>query len=142
MSISTPVKPSKEKSTYQVLQTARESARRFARMRLSDEHRNMIDRPRVGQTLVIYLWFSGSDTTRKAARVSVAFATNRGTTLFICNNESADKDIMGIGRDDTLQLKIPELPLSAGTYRLRLYLERRLIPLSQVHQHLGLTGEI
>jgi lipopolysaccharide transport system ATP-binding protein len=97
---------------------------RFARISLVDRHGKVIDRPRAGQTLEIRLSFSGSDSSRKAARVSVAFATNRGITLFICNNESAHQAIMRIGADDALRLQIPELPLSAGTYRLRLYLER------------------
>jgi lipopolysaccharide transport system ATP-binding protein len=97
---------------------------RFARMRIADERGNMIDRPKVGQTLSIYLWFSGSDPTPKAARVSVVFSTNRGITLFICDTGSADEGSIRIGRNEVLKLRIPELPLSAGTYRLRLYLER------------------
>jgi lipopolysaccharide transport system ATP-binding protein len=97
---------------------------RFARMRLANENDDMIYRPRVGQTLTIYLRFSGSDATRKAARVSVAFSTNRGITLFFCDTGSARKDTIRIAADDVLRFTIPELPLSAGIYRLRLYLER------------------
>jgi lipopolysaccharide transport system ATP-binding protein len=97
---------------------------RFARMRIMDEQGNVIDRPRAGQSVEIQLAFSGDDSTRKAARVSIAFATYRGHTLFICNNETAHKDIMSIAAYDTAKLKIPEFPLSAGTYMLRLYLER------------------
>jgi lipopolysaccharide transport system ATP-binding protein len=97
---------------------------RFARMRIMDERGIVIDRPRAGQSVEIQLAFSGDDSTRKAARISVAFATYRGHTLFICNNEAAQKDIMSIGAHDAVILKIPEFPLSAGTYLLRLYLER------------------
>lgn len=97
---------------------------RFARMRLADEHGRMIDRPRVGRALTIYFWLSDGDPAPKAAQVSVVFSTGRGTTLFICNTGSASTDSIGIGGKDTLTLRIPELPLSAGTYRLRLYLER------------------
>jgi hypothetical protein len=70
------------------------------------------------------LQFSGSDTSRKVGQVSVGFATAGGTTLFICNTELARKDSLRIARDDTVSLRIPELPLSAGLYRLGLYLER------------------
>jgi lipopolysaccharide transport system ATP-binding protein len=97
---------------------------RFARITLADGRGRIIDRPRAGESLEIYLRFSGSDPTRKAARVAVAFATGRGVTLFICDTESAHQSNTKIGRDDSLRLKIPELPLSAGTYRLRLFLER------------------
>ena len=54
----------------------------------------------------------------------MVFATNRGITLFICDTESARKESMKIAANDVLGLTIPVLPLSAGTYRLRLYLER------------------
>jgi lipopolysaccharide transport system ATP-binding protein len=97
---------------------------RFARISLYDGHGELIDRPRVGQRLEVRLRFSGSDPTRRAARVSVVFATNRGITLFICDTESAHKESVRIGGNDALRLTIPELPLSAGTYSLRLYLER------------------
>jgi lipopolysaccharide transport system ATP-binding protein len=97
---------------------------RFARMRLVSENDLIVYRPRVGETLSFYLRFSGSDATPKTARVSVAFCTNRGTTLFICDTRSARKDDIRIADGDVLKLTIPELPLSAGTYRLRFYLER------------------
>jgi lipopolysaccharide transport system ATP-binding protein len=96
---------------------------RLARISLSDGH-EFIDRSSVGQPLEIYLRFSGSDTTRKAARVSVLFATSRGIALFICDTGSDHKRIMKVGCNDILRVKIPELPLSAGTYSLRLFLER------------------
>jgi lipopolysaccharide transport system ATP-binding protein len=97
---------------------------RFARICLADEHGSIIDRPRAGQTLEIYLLFAGPDPTRKVGRVSVVFATSRGVTLFICDTGSAHEGGMRIGSSDILSVKIPEFPLSAGTYRLRLYLER------------------
>jgi lipopolysaccharide transport system ATP-binding protein len=97
---------------------------RFARISLGDGHGRIIDRPRAGQTLEIYLRFLGSDPNRKAARLSVVFATGLGVTLFICDTESAHNDGLRIGCNDTLRLLIPDLPLSAGNYRLRLFLER------------------
>jgi lipopolysaccharide transport system ATP-binding protein len=97
---------------------------RFARISLADRHGGIIDRPRVGQPLEISLRFSGSDPNCKAARVSVVFATSRGVTLFICDTGSAHKDSIRIGGNELLTLRIPELPLSVGTYSLRLYLER------------------
>jgi lipopolysaccharide transport system ATP-binding protein len=97
---------------------------RFERISLVDGHGRIIERPRVGQALEIYLAFSGSDPTRRAARLGVAFATGRGDTLFVCDNESAHNDSLKIGCNDALRLIIPELPLSAGNYRLRLFLER------------------
>jgi lipopolysaccharide transport system ATP-binding protein len=97
---------------------------RFARISLADGHGRITDRPKVGQTLEIYLGFSGSDPTHKIARASVAFATNRGATLFVCDSESAHSDGLAIGCNDALRLIIPDLPLSAGNYRLRLFLER------------------
>jgi lipopolysaccharide transport system ATP-binding protein len=97
---------------------------RFARICLVDADGDIIDRPRAGQAVQIQLGFSGSNPTRKVARVSVCFATNRGTELFICDTETAQKGSIRIGRDDALRVRIQELPLSAGTYRLRLYLER------------------
>jgi len=97
---------------------------RFAQISLVDEHGNVIDRPRAGGGLEIHLSFSGWDSTSKAARISVAFATSRGITLFICNTETAHGNTIRIGGNEVLRLRIPELPLSAGTYALRLYLER------------------
>src|SRR5439155_23235739 len=97
---------------------------RFAWISLADGHGSIVDRPKAGQSLEIQLGFSGSDSTREAARVSVVFATSRGITLFICDTESAHKNATRIGCVDALKLRIPELPLSAGTYTLRLYLER------------------
>jgi lipopolysaccharide transport system ATP-binding protein len=94
------------------------------RMSLADGHGRIIDRPKVGQTLEIYLGFSGSDTTRRTARLSVAFATGRGTTLFVCDSESVDNESLKIGCSDASRLIIPDLPLSAGNYKLRLFLER------------------
>jgi lipopolysaccharide transport system ATP-binding protein len=97
---------------------------RFERMRIADERGNIIDRPRAGQNIEIHLWFSGTGPTRKAARVSVVFSTSRDITLFICDTGSAHQGSIRIGGNDVLKLRIPELPLSAGTYRLRLFLER------------------
>jgi lipopolysaccharide transport system ATP-binding protein len=97
---------------------------RFARICLADGDGDIIDRPKAGQIFQIHIGFSGSDTTRKVARVSVVFATNRGVDLFICDTETAHKASIRIGRNDVLRVIIQELPLSAGTYRLRLYLER------------------
>src|SRR5262249_13327683 len=45
-------------------------------------------------------------------------------TLFMCDTASAHKDTMRIAGNDILSVNIPELPLSARNYRLRLYLER------------------
>jgi hypothetical protein len=89
-----------------------------------DGQGKVVDRPRAGQNLQINLRFSGDDPTRKSVRVSVAFATTRGVTLFICDSASAHKDSIKLSCNDIVRVKIPELPLSAGTYRLRLYLER------------------
>jgi lipopolysaccharide transport system ATP-binding protein len=97
---------------------------RFAHMYLTDGHGGMVNRPRVGQTLEIYLRFSGGDPIRKAARVTIVFATKRGVPLFMCDTEAAHKGSIRIGGNQVLRVKIPELPLSAGTYRLILYLER------------------
>jgi lipopolysaccharide transport system ATP-binding protein len=97
---------------------------RFARISITDGNGSNVDRPRVGQTLEMHLRFFGADDARKTARLSVVFATSRDVTLFICDTGSVRNNGLKIGSNDVLSLKIPELPLSAGTYRLRLYLER------------------
>ena len=97
---------------------------RFERITLADKQGQIIDRPKTGQTLAILVTFS-KDSTPKPARVSVAFATVSGTTLFACDTQTAGAQLIQIGSHDTLRLLIPELPLAAGTYQLRLFLERR-----------------
>jgi lipopolysaccharide transport system ATP-binding protein len=97
---------------------------RFARISIADGNGSKIDRPKVGQSLEVNLRFSGGDQARKMTRVSVAFATSRDVTLFICDTGSVPNNSVKIGCNDSLSLRIPELPLSAGTYKLRLYLER------------------
>ena len=54
---------------------------RFAGLRLADGHGMIIDRPKSGQTLEIYLKLSGSDPTRRIARLGVSFATPLGLPL-------------------------------------------------------------
>jgi lipopolysaccharide transport system ATP-binding protein len=97
---------------------------RFTRITLADSCHQIIERPKAGQTLQIRLQFSGTDADPKITLVGVAFATSSGNTLFICDNQSAHDSILKLGCHDALRLTIPELPLSAGTYALRLYLER------------------
>ena len=96
---------------------------RFRRMEFFDRNGAPITSPRTGEELNIILEFDGSRTERRPARIGIDFYNVDETALFLCN-ESAHKDGFLIGAGDKTACRIPRLPLSAGRYKINLFLER------------------
>jgi lipopolysaccharide transport system ATP-binding protein len=79
---------------------------------------------RVGQDLLIGLRFFGSDVVGISSRISVAFSTSLAGALFVCDTSCAHAGGFVICSGSAIQCLIPRLPLSAGIYRIGLFLER------------------
>jgi lipopolysaccharide transport system ATP-binding protein len=97
---------------------------RFRHMRFFDGDGRPVIRPRTGEELNIALEFEGSRTERRPARLSVDFYDALNNPLFICASEASHSEAFQIGAGDKTVCRIPRLPLSAGRYKIELFLER------------------
>jgi lipopolysaccharide transport system ATP-binding protein len=97
---------------------------KFARLSFLNAGGEIIDRPTVGEYLVIQLELSGTATTRRPARVSVNFASCRGENLFLCDTGAAYLKELQLGSGDIIRCVIPNLPLSEGFYQVGVFIER------------------
>ena len=97
---------------------------RFRRVEFFDRNGLPLASPRTGEELNIVLEFDGFRTERRPARIGIDFYDARETRLFICANEASHKEGFLIGAGDKTACRIPRLPLSAGRYKIGLFLER------------------
>ena len=97
---------------------------RFRRVEFFDRNGLPLASPRTGEELNIVLEFDGSRTERRPARIGINFCDALETTLFICANETSYHEGFLIGAGDKIACRIPRLPLSAGRYKIGLFLER------------------
>jgi len=97
---------------------------RFRRMRLRKGDGSEVAQPVTGEELCIALEFEGNRVEPRPVRLGVNFFDAWGNALFICANEAACAGSLQIGSGDTAVCRIPRLPLSAGHYKIRLFLER------------------
>jgi lipopolysaccharide transport system ATP-binding protein len=96
---------------------------RFKSITFLDQH-GRIRSPKTGEDTKIRIDFSGSRTQARSIRVGITFYTNLDAPLFICANEAACTEPLKIGSHDSIECLIPRLPLSAGGYKVGLFLER------------------
>ena len=97
---------------------------RFRHLEFFDRNGLPLASPRTGEELNIVLKFDGSRTERRSARIGIDFYDVRENLLFICANEMSHNEGFLIGAGDKIACRIPRLPLSAGRYKIGLYLER------------------
>ena len=97
---------------------------RFRRMELTDGIGLPLTTPRTGEELNIILEFEGSRIERRSARIGITFCDAQDCALFICASELSSNDPLKIWAGDKTICRITRFPLSAGRYRINLFLER------------------
>jgi lipopolysaccharide transport system ATP-binding protein len=96
---------------------------RFRRIEFFDKDNLPVVTPGTGDELVIVLEFDASHTETRPARLSLSFHDTQDTPLFICDTEASGGEAFKIGAGDKAVCRIPRLPLSAGRYKINLFLE-------------------
>jgi hypothetical protein len=97
---------------------------RFRRVAFFDQDGLPVVSPSTGDELNIVLEFDGSRTEPRAARLSLSFHDVLDTPLFICDSQASGSEAFQIGAGSKAACRIPRLPLSAGRYKISLFLER------------------
>jgi homopolymeric O-antigen transport system ATP-binding protein len=97
---------------------------RFRRIRFFDRSGQSIINPRTGEELNIALEFEGCRRDRRPARLSIDFYDALNVPMFLCASEASCIEAFELGADDKAVCRIPRLPLSAGLYKIELYLEQ------------------
>jgi hypothetical protein len=93
-------------------------------MKFCDQNGLPLVNPKTGEELNIALEFEGTRNERRPARIGITFCDASDSPLFICANEVSHEEALGIGAGDRTVCRIPRLPLSAGRYKIDLFLER------------------
>jgi lipopolysaccharide transport system ATP-binding protein len=96
----------------------------FRSIAFFDQHRRITTSPKTGEELNIRLDFLGSHTEPRSARIGITFYNNMDVPLFLCANEASCNEPLKIDSNDSIECRIPRLPLSAGRYKIGLFLER------------------
>jgi hypothetical protein len=98
---------------------------RFSRLTLLNGQGQVINSAATGDLLRIQLETAGyRDGTPKPSRLGINFSTLLGTCLFVCATEVAYDGPFLVQDNDCIYCDILRLPLSAGRYRLSLFLEQ------------------
>ncbi len=97
---------------------------RFRRIAFFDQNGVPINKPATGNTLNIALQFDGSHTERRPSRVGIAFYNAMDALLFHCACEASLSTPLQVGAGDSVNCRIPRLPLTVGQYKIGLFLER------------------
>ena len=97
---------------------------RFRRIEFFDRDGIPLSCPSTGEELSIMIEFDGTCTERGAARLGITFCDVMETPLFICASETSSNQVLQIGAGDIAVCRIRRFPLSAGRYRINLFLER------------------
>jgi lipopolysaccharide transport system ATP-binding protein len=97
---------------------------RFRHIRFFDRNGRSVINPRTGEELNIALEFEGCRSERRPARLSVDFYDALNVPMFLCASEASHKEAFQIGAGDRTVCRIPRLPLSAGRYKIELFLEQ------------------
>jgi len=97
---------------------------RFCRIAFFNRNGLKLSSPLTGEEFVILIEFEGSCSERQPARVGIAFFDAWETPLFNCGTEASYDQTLRIGAGDKMICRIPRLPLSAGRYKIGLFLER------------------
>jgi lipopolysaccharide transport system ATP-binding protein len=97
---------------------------RFESIVFVDQRGRITMSPKTGEELNIRLNFLGTHTERRSARIGITFYNQMDVPLFICANEASCSKPLQIGSGDSIECRIPRFPLSAGRYKIRLFLER------------------
>jgi lipopolysaccharide transport system ATP-binding protein len=96
----------------------------FRSVAFFDQRGRITTSPKTGEELNIRLDFLGDLTEPRSARIGITFYNNMDVPLFICANEASCSEPLQIGSGDSIECRIPRLPLSAGRYKIGLFLER------------------
>jgi lipopolysaccharide transport system ATP-binding protein len=97
---------------------------RFHQIEFLDRNGLRLTSAITGEEVIIAIEFDGARTERRPARLGITFYDAWETALFICANEASRSEDLQIAAGDKLVCRIPRLPLSAGRYRVGLFLER------------------
>jgi lipopolysaccharide transport system ATP-binding protein len=97
---------------------------RFRSIGFFDDEGDPLDKPATGNALNIALRFDGSNTERRPSRVGIAFYNIMDELLFHCACEASFSAPLQVGAGDTINCRIPRLPLTVGQYKIGLFLER------------------
>jgi lipopolysaccharide transport system ATP-binding protein len=101
-----------------------EGSVRFRRISLLDRQGLPVISPVTGEELTVVLDFNGSRTERRPARIGITFYDTYNNPLFTCGNEMSSNEAFLIGAHDRTACRIRRFPLSAGRYKIGLFLER------------------
>ena len=97
---------------------------RFKSISFFDKDGRVASSARTGEEVKIRLDFQGNRTEPRSTRIGITFSDNRDVPLFLCASEVTSSDPIQIGSGDSVECRIPRLPLSAGRYKINLFLER------------------
>ncbi len=101
-----------------------EGSVRFKSIAFLGEDGSSLNNPSSGNELVVAIDFVGKRVDRQPAQLGLTFYDNMDTPLFICANEASCNEPIYIGPGDRIECRISRLPLSAGRYKLGLFLEQ------------------
>jgi lipopolysaccharide transport system ATP-binding protein len=97
---------------------------RFRSIAFFDRHGQTTTSPRTGEELNIRLDFCGDRPDPRPARIGITFFNHMDVELFLCASEISSREPPKIGSRDSIECRIPRLPLGAGRYKIGLFLER------------------
>jgi lipopolysaccharide transport system ATP-binding protein len=97
---------------------------RFRSIAFFDQNGRITTSAKTGEELNIRLDFCGSRPEPRPARIGITFRDNMDNALFLCASEISCREPPQIGSRDIVECRIPRFPLSAGRYKIGLFLER------------------
>jgi lipopolysaccharide transport system ATP-binding protein len=96
---------------------------RFKSFSFIDQRGRTTMSPQTGEELRVRLDFLGNRTEPRSARIGITFCDSMDTPLFICASDASCSERLQIGFGDSIECRIPRLPLSGGRYKISLFLE-------------------
>ncbi len=97
---------------------------RFSKVWLEDDKGRLIDSATSGQTVIVAMEYgSQQQEALPNSRASVAVENLLGQPLFVCSTEMISKEVINLPPTGVIRCVVPRLPLTAGRYRLTLFLE-------------------
>ena len=111
---------------------------RFRRIGFFDRDGRPVVAPITGDQLDIRLDFEGCGIERRSTRLGITFFDAFDSLLFICANEASLNEPLYIGAGDKVSCRIPRFPLSAGRYKVDLFVEQNGVVEDHLRDHLSI----
>jgi lipopolysaccharide transport system ATP-binding protein len=96
---------------------------RFRSIAFFDQYGRIMISPKTGEELNIRLDFCGNRPEPRPARIGITFYDIVDSPLFLCASEISCREPPRVGSRDSVECRIPRFPLSAGRYKINLFLE-------------------